>query len=177
MVSQLYNLDAPLFWAVLILIGIVVAAWSLRIACRICSVDPPDFLPAVVAMIVVCVANALWNYYLQISHIHPSLGTHLVVPLILTVVLLAMSLSTGLGSALMIASVQSFICGAFYLALTIFDGLVLAAPMVTTNDLSSAEKSRSRNRYPVRDNKLLVAALVLFNVKSQRVKNSWLLAL
>ena len=173
MVSQLYNLDAPLFWAVLILIGIVVAAWSLRIACRICSVDPPDFLPAVVAMIVVCVANALWNYYLQISHIHPSLCTHLVVPLILTVVLLAMSLSTGLGSALM----KAFICGAFYLALTILDGLVLAAPMVTTNDLSSAEKSRSRNRYPVRDNKLLVAALVLFNVKSQRVKNSWLLAL
>ena len=123
--SLLYNLGPVLFWAIAIPVSLAVAAWALKIACAICSVESPEFWQSVVTVIVVCAANAIWRYYLEISLFPLGLGTHLIAPIVITVAILAISLATDLGSALMIASVQICICAAIYLTLTTLDGLVL----------------------------------------------------
>lgn len=133
MVSFLHGLDPILYWAVVAPIGIAVAAWALRMACEICSVEPPDFWQAVVTVMVVCIGNALLRYFLQAAHAPFGLGTQLVAPLLTTVVILSLSLSTGPVSAMMITMVQVSICGAIYMAFTMIDGLIMvtlvAAPM------------------------------------------------
>ena len=43
MTQVLSDLDPTFLWAVLLLLGALIAGWALQVACSVCSVEPPDF--------------------------------------------------------------------------------------------------------------------------------------
>ncbi len=122
LVSQLYQLEPTFFSAIAVVLGLLLAGRALTLACSICSIRPPSYWQAINALIVIGAANVCWYYGYDLYHTQVGLITHLLVPMLITVVLLAISLSTDLCSALLVASVQVCLCGLMYLFLNLLGG-------------------------------------------------------
>jgi len=125
-VSLLYDLDPGLFWALAIPLGTATGAWALRLACAICSVEPPVFWRAVVTVIAVCIASGILVYWLRATVADVSLATQLILPLVTAMAILCISLSTSPGSAFLVSVVQVSICALAYLVVVMVDRCVLA---------------------------------------------------
>ena len=83
--------DPIVVFAVLLPLAAMLATWGLQVACTSCSVDPPDFWQALLAVIVICIANVVVHFWLQVTHSALELETQLVATLLITAVVLTLS--------------------------------------------------------------------------------------
>ena len=119
MAYLLRDLDPAFALAILIPAGLLIAAWALQMACSFSSVEPPEFFQAVLSVIVICIANVVLHFFLQVTQVPPGLESYLLAPLLTTMVIIALSVQTGPFSALLVTVVHLFICGATFYSLTL----------------------------------------------------------
>jgi len=106
---------------ILIPICIAIAAWALRVACSFSSVDPPEFLQSTLTVILICITNVVVSYFMHLAQASPGIGTHLVVPVLATATMIALTVKTGPLSALITTISFASICGGVYYSLAVIN--------------------------------------------------------
>lgn len=117
MEKLLGSLDPMLIGMILLPLAVVSAAWSLRMACAICAVRVPDFLPAAAVVVVSVALNLALRIFLNFNHMSLGLGSQLLLVLLATSLIIAMSVRTNITSALAVTITQVFLCGLMYVGL------------------------------------------------------------
>jgi len=115
-------LDSSVATFVLIPICIAIAAWALRMACSFSSVDPPEFLQSTL----ICIANVVVSYFMHLTQASPGIGTHLVIPVLTTATMIALTIKTGPLSALITTISFASICGGVYYSLSVLNAVWVA---------------------------------------------------
>jgi len=116
--NMLRHWDPLVIGTVLLPLGVVAAAWSLRMACAVCAVRVPDFMPAA-AVVVVCISvNFALRMFLHQQDLSLGLVSQLLLMLLATALIIAMSVRTSVCSALAVTITQVFICGLMYFGLS-----------------------------------------------------------
>ena len=110
--------DPVLIGTIVLPLGLIGAAWSLRMACAICAVRIPDFMPAAAVVVVCVVANLALRIGLHTNDLSLGLTSQLLLMLLVTALIVAMSVRTSVFSALAVTITQVFLCGLMYFGLT-----------------------------------------------------------
>lgn len=117
----------PLVAAVFLVPAFVsLAALVLRLACSFSAVNPPDFFPAVLTVILIGVANMALNFFLEVTEATPGLGSHLLAPLLVTSITIALTVRTGPLSAVITAITFVSVCGGAYYSLSVIGDFMLS---------------------------------------------------
>jgi len=115
--NLLRSLDPLFLGTILLPLGLVGAAWSLRMACAICAVRVPDFVPAATVVVVCIAVNLASRMFLHHNDWSLGLGSQLLLMLLATALIIAMSVRTSVFSALAVTITQVFLCGLMYFGL------------------------------------------------------------
>jgi len=110
-VNLLGSLSPLLIGTILLPLGVIAAAWSLRMACAICAVRVPDFLPAAAVVVVSVASNLALRMLLNHNNLSLGLGSQLLLVLLATSLIIAISVRTNITSALAVTITQVFLCG------------------------------------------------------------------
>ena len=111
MENLLRSLDPLLIGTIVLPLGLIGAAWALRMACAICSVRAPDFVPAASVVVVSLVANFGLRIILNHNNLALGLGSQLLLVLLTSAVIISISVRTTIASALAVTITQVFLCG------------------------------------------------------------------
>ncbi len=114
MTQVLSDLDPTFFWAVLLLLGALIAGWALQVACSVCSVEPPDFWYSVLAVVIICISNIALQFWLRVTQAPADFSTQMLAPAVTTMLVIAMSIRTGPFAALKVTFVHGVLCGLIY---------------------------------------------------------------
>jgi len=118
--------DPTIVAILLVPICLAIAAWALRLACSFSSVEPPEFLQSAFTVVLICVANVAVSFFMHFTQAAPGIGTHLVVPLLVTAAMIAIVVRTGPLSALITTVSFGSICGSVYYSLAALNAAMLA---------------------------------------------------
>ncbi len=118
--------DPAIVAILLVPICLAIAAWALRLACSFSSVEPPEFLQSAFTVVLICVANVAVSFFMHFTQAAPGIGTHLVVPLLVTAAMIAIVVRTGPLSALITTVSFGSICGGVYYSLAALNAAMLA---------------------------------------------------
>jgi len=110
MESYLRSFDPLLLGMVGLPLVLAGAAWALRMACAICSVRVPDFVPAATVVIVILVTNFGLRILLNHNHLVLGLGSQLLLVLLTSALVISFSVRTTIASALAVTITQVFLC-------------------------------------------------------------------
>jgi len=105
------SFDPLLIGTIVLPLGLVGAAWALRMACAVCSVRVPDFVPAASVVVVILVANFGLRIVLNHNHLALGLGSQLLLVLLTSALIISFSIRTTIASALAVTITQVFFCG------------------------------------------------------------------
>lgn len=111
MENTLRSLDPLLIGTIILPLGLIGAAWALRMACAICSVRVPDLIPAASVVVVSMVANFGLRMILNHNHLALGLGSQLLLILLTSALIISFSVRTTIASALAVTITQVFLCG------------------------------------------------------------------
>lgn len=114
MAQLISGLDPSLVLMILLPLAAVIAGWALRISCTICGVEPPDFWRAVLAVVIICVANVVLRFWLRVTQVPVGYETQILASLIMTTLLMAMSTRTGPFAACKVTFVHGLLCGLIF---------------------------------------------------------------
>jgi uncharacterized membrane protein YwzB len=126
MVNLLRVFDPTVVSILLVPVCLVIAAWALRVACSFSSVEPPEFIQSTLTVILIGVANVVVNFFMHVTQASPGIGTHLVVPLLATATMIAVTVKTGPLSALITTVSFASICSGVYYSLSVLNAAMLA---------------------------------------------------
>ncbi len=126
MTQVLSDLDPTFLWAVLLLLGALIAGWALQVACSVCSVEPPDFWYSVLAVVIICISNVVLRFWLQVSEVPADFGTQLFAPAITTGLVIAMSIRAGPLGAFKVTFVHGVLCGLIYCVASVMGKALIA---------------------------------------------------
>lgn len=121
----LQNFDRTLALAILIPFSLVGAASALRMACVICSLKPIEFLPAAAVVIVSVAFNLGLRIVLQSNDYTIGFGGQILLALLTTALIIAISVRTNVFSAMAVTITQAFLFGLMYLGLNAFSQVML----------------------------------------------------
>lgn len=127
MAQLLSNLDPTLVVVILLPLAAVIAAWALRVACSVCSVDPPDFWQSVLAVVIICVANIVLRFWLRVVQAPIDFSTQFIAPLVVTGLVVSMSIRTGPFAAFKVTFVHGILCGLIYCAALVMSKVFIAS--------------------------------------------------
>jgi hypothetical protein len=127
MAQLLSNLDPTFVVVVLLPLAAAIAGWALRVACSVCSVEPPDFWHSVLAVMIICVANIVLRFWLRVIQAPIDFGTQFVAPVIVTGLVVSMSIRTGPLSAFKVTFVHGILCGLIYCAALVMSKVLVAS--------------------------------------------------
>ncbi len=96
-------------------------AWSLRMSCSLCSIEPPDFWQAALTSVIVVAANIILRFWFSVAEVPTGWGTQLVAPLVVSAGVVAASIRIGPISALGVTVVQGVVCAVLYVGASIFN--------------------------------------------------------
>lgn len=109
----------PLTIAVILFpLGLIGAAFALRMACAICSEKVPDFVPAAIVVVVALTANLVLRIALNHNDMTLGTGSQLLLTLLTSALIISFSVRTSIASALAITVTQVFLCGIMYLGIS-----------------------------------------------------------
>ena len=111
MVNLLRSLDPLVIGMIVLPLALVGAAWALRMACAICSVRVPEFVPAATAVVVCLVANFGLRILLKYNHLSLSIASQFLLVLLTSAVIVSISIRTSIASAIAVTITQVFLCG------------------------------------------------------------------
>ena len=110
MANLLSHWDPLSIGTILLPLGLVGAAWSLRVACAICAVRIPDFLFAAAVVVVSITVNLALRMILHHHDLSLGLSSQLLLMLLATALIIATSVRTSVPSALAVTITQVFLC-------------------------------------------------------------------
>ena len=110
--------DPLVIGTIILPLGLVATAWALRMACAVCSVRVPDFMPAAAVVVVTITVNLALRMFLHYHQLSLGLGSQLLLMLLATSLIVAISVRTSICSALAITIIQAFICGLAYFGMS-----------------------------------------------------------
>jgi len=125
----LHDLDPTVVLLVATPLVLAAAAWALRMACSICSVDPPGFWQATFSVIVIAIANIVLRFWLNVTDATPGLASQLFAPMAISAAIVSASAQTGPFSAMMVTIVHGLLCVMCYLAVTTVGSALMAATL------------------------------------------------
>jgi hypothetical protein len=129
-VSQLLpELDPTLVLTVLLPLAALIAGWALQMACKICSVESPDFWQSVLAVVIICVANVVLRFWLRVSEIPAHYTTQYLLPAIVTGLVIAISIRSGPFATFKVTFVHGVLCGLLYCAASAMGKVVIASAL------------------------------------------------
>ena len=114
MENLLRTMDPLLIGSILMPLTIIVGTWALRMACAICTVPVPDFLPAAAVVVVTVVANFGVRLVLNHNDLALGLGSQLLLILLTSATVISLSVRTSIASAIAVTIAQIFFCGVVY---------------------------------------------------------------
>ena len=126
MAQVLSDLDPTFVWAVLLLLGALIAGWALQVACSVCSVEAPDFWYSVLAVVIICISNIVLQFWLRVTQAPADFSTQILAPAVITVLVIAMSIRTGPLAALKVTLVHGVLCGLIYCVVTVMGNAMIA---------------------------------------------------
>jgi hypothetical protein len=129
MAQLLSNLDPSFVVLVLLPLAAVIAGWALRIACIVCSVEPPDFWHSVLAVVIICVANIVLRFWLRVVQAPLDYSTQILAPIVTTGLVVSMSIRTGPLAAFKVTFVHGLLCGLIYFAALMMSKVLIAGIM------------------------------------------------
>ena len=112
--SLLRSLDPMTILTICVPVGILAAAWALRMSCAVCAVRVPDLLPAVAVVVMILVANFALRIGLHHNDMHMGLGSQLLLVLLTSATIISISVRTSIASALAVIITQVFFCSLMY---------------------------------------------------------------
>lgn len=118
MAHVLTFLDPVVLMFVGLPLGLCIAAWTLRMACELAAIDPPDFSQCLSCVVMVLASSFLWRWFVSTSFAHVGIVGQFAGPLVMAVAIIAMVVRTGPFSALMIAIYEGAICATIFFAFT-----------------------------------------------------------
>jgi hypothetical protein len=127
MAQLLSNLDPHFVVIVLLPLAAVIAGWALRVACSVCSVEPPDFWHSVLAVVIIGVANIVLRFWLRTIGAPIDFSTQFVAPIVVTGLVVSMSIRTGPWSAFKVTFVHGILCGLIYCAALVMSKVLIAS--------------------------------------------------
>lgn len=127
MAQLLSNLDPTFVVVVLLPLAAVIGGWALRVACSVCSVEPPDFWHAVLAVVIICVANIVLRFWLRVIQAPIDFSTQFVAPVVVTGLVISMSVRTGPWSACKVTFVHGILCALLYCAALVMGKVLIAS--------------------------------------------------
>lgn len=116
--SFLADLDPVVIGSVVLPLGLVAAAWLLRLACSVCSVREPDFMTAAAIIVVVVMANFGLRIALNHNDLALGIGSQLLLVLLTTATIISLSVRTSIASAIAVTITHVFFCGVMYFGLS-----------------------------------------------------------
>lgn len=125
MESLLRHCDPIVVGTILLPLAVTAAAWSLRMACAICAVRVLDFFPAAAVVVVSILANFGLRILFQSNDLPLELTTQLLVMLLTTAVIVAISVQTTVFSAVAVTITQVFLCGLMYFGVSEVSQVIL----------------------------------------------------
>ena len=69
-VDQIIERSDPIIWAivaVVMLVTLVLSAWTLNLSCRLCRLEPPGFVRALLTMIAISMTGAIASVWLEMA--------------------------------------------------------------------------------------------------------------
>ena len=114
MAQLISGIDPSLVLIILLPLAAGIACWALRVYCTICGLDPPDFWRAVLAVVIICVANVVLRFWLRVIQVPVGSETQILAALLMTILLMAMSTRTGPFAACKVTFVHALLCGLIY---------------------------------------------------------------
>ncbi len=114
MENLLRSSDPVVIGTILLPLAVAAAAWSLRMASAICAVRVLDFLPAAAVVVVSILTNFGLRILFQSNAMPLGLTTQLLVMLLTTAVIVAVSVRTTIFTAAAVTITQIFLCGLMY---------------------------------------------------------------
>ena len=118
MENLLQGMDPLVIGTIALPLGVVGAAWALRMACAICAVRVPDFAPAAAVVVVSIAVNLGLRMILKHNDMSLGLGSQLLLVLLTSALIISLSVRTSIASALAVTITQVFLCGLFYFGLS-----------------------------------------------------------
>jgi hypothetical protein len=129
-VAQLLpELDPTLVLTILLPLAALIAGWALQMACKICSVESPDFWQSVLAVVIVCIANVVLRFWLRVSDIPANYANQMLLPAIITGLVIAMSIRSGPLAAFKVTFVHGVLCGLLYCAASAMGKVLIASAL------------------------------------------------
>lgn len=94
--------------------ALLVAAWTLQIACEFCTVSRPPLWHAISIVIVGVAMNIALRYFLPVMGFSPGFATEALAALLTSAMVIVVSVRTGPFTAVTIVVVQAVLCGVIY---------------------------------------------------------------
>ena len=120
------NSDPTFVLAVVLLLGALLAGWALQMACKVCSIEPPDFWHSVLAVVIIGVSNVVLQFWLRVTKVPIDLSTQIFAPAIVTALVIAMSIRTQPLAALKVTFVHGVLCGLIYCVANVMGKALIA---------------------------------------------------
>ncbi|MCH8840304.1 MAG: hypothetical protein IH831_06430 [Planctomycetes bacterium] len=126
MAQVLSDLNPTFVLAVLLPLGVLITGRALQVACRVCSVEPPDFWHSVLAVVMICVSNIVLQFWLRVTEAPADFSTQILAPAVTTAIVIAMSIRTGPLAALKVTFVHGVLCGLIYCVANVMGKVLIA---------------------------------------------------
>lgn len=124
--AYLLSLDEKALFAVAAPFFILAAAWTLRVACWVCSVETPEFGHALLTLLAVIGANIGMRALLHFTEVPTTMFTQYAAPTLVSAGVIAVCLATGPYAALLISVVHAVLTAAAYVgALVVVESLLV----------------------------------------------------
>ena len=120
----LESIDPLVVLAVVTPLILAIGAWSLRMACSICAVEPPTFWHALLTLLILLIANVVLRFFLHVTQTPATLGTQYVAPVVTNAVVIAVSLPSGPIAAIIIAIVHAIMTAVIYVGAMVAAGML-----------------------------------------------------
>lgn len=114
----LSGLDPVVIGTVVLPVGLVAAAWTLRMACAVCAVRVPDFMTAAAVIVVAVVSNIGIRIALNHNDMALGMGSQLLLVLLSSATIVSLSVRTSIASAIAVTITQVFFTGLLYFGAT-----------------------------------------------------------
>jgi len=118
--TLLGQFDSGLVLMVSVPLGIVFAAWLLRMSCGMCAVKVPDFWHAVLVILFLGIVHITLRFWLNVTNVPSDMSSQFIVPMAATALVMAISLRTSPLAALRVTLVQGALCGVLYFGVALF---------------------------------------------------------
>ena len=122
----IHQIDPAAFFLIVVPLGLAIAAWALQMACSVSSVQTPDYWQSLLCVILAVIANVVVRFWVNTSVPNAGLVYQFLVPLGVTVAIVAIMVRVGPISAMLVTISSGAICAGIYVGVSMASSALVA---------------------------------------------------